>query len=133
MRRPVIHYDTTLQQYFIPTSVFANQEAFLECFYRFARPPYNTATDLAPTTPTHFTIRAIDDANVLITTPIPVEQYNQVWNIVRPGSAAQLVGGVVLVEFLNLVGTEYKILYGVPVQVYESRTGYNTETNNITP
>lgn len=133
VRRPVIHYDTTLQQYFIPTSVFANQEAFLECFYRFARPPYNTATDLAPTIPTHFTIRAIDDANVLITTPIPVEQYNQVWNIVRSGSAAQLVGGVVLVEFLNLVGTEYKILYGVPVQVYESRTGYNTETNNITP
>ena len=130
--RPVIHYDESLQQYYIPTSSFANKTAFLEAFYKFARPPYDTNTELEPVVPTHFTIRAIDNANVLISIPIPVEQYNQLWNIVRMGNQNQLVGGIVLVEFLKLVGSEYRILYGVPVSVYLSTSGYNREGNNIT-
>lgn len=131
-RRPVIHYDTKLKQYFVPTSFFKNKEAFIEAFYTFARPPYDSTTEEGPTEPTHFTIRGLDNANVLITTPIPVEQYHQVWNIVRQGAENQLVGGTVLVEFLKSVGDdEYRILYGVPVQVVESTTGYNTPTNNL--
>ncbi len=130
--RPVIHYDATLGQYYVPTSKFANENAFLEAFYKFARPPYDTKTELEPTVPTHFTIRAIDNGNVLISTPIPVEQYNQLWNIVRLGNSDQLVDGIVLVEFLKLVGSEYNILYGVPVDVQLSALGYNREGNNIT-
>lgn len=132
VHRPVIHYDASLGQYYIPTSSFANKDAFLEAFYKFARPPYDKNTELEPVVPTHFTIRAIDTANVLISVPIPIEQYNQVWNIVRMGSTDQLVGGIVLVEFLKSVGNEYNILYGVPVSVYLSTTGYNREGNNIT-
>lgn len=132
VRRPVIHYDGDLQQYFVPTSIFKNEEAFLEAFYRFANPPFDTNIEVKPVEPTHFTIRAVDDANVLIATPIPVEEYNQAWNIVRNGPKGQLVGGTVLVEFLKLIGSEYRILYGVPVQVYNSTTGYNRPGNNIT-
>ena len=69
---------------------------------------------------------------MLIATPIPVEEYPQLWNIVRKGNPDQLVGGVVLVEFLKLIGDEYRIIYGVPVGVYESRSGYN-RPDNILP
>lgn len=130
-KRPVIHFDTTLEQYFIPTSVFKNKEAFIEAFYTLSRPPYDENLSIGPEEPTHFTIRGLDDLNVLITTPINVEEYSQVWNIVRNGNKNQLVGSQVLVEFLKLVGEEYKILYGVPVSVYESTTGYNRPGNNL--
>lgn len=130
-RRPIIHYDTTLKQYFVPTSIFHNKEAFIEAFYTVARPPYDIATEPTPVAPTHFTIRALDDANVIVSAPIPIDQYNQVWNISRAGSPDQIVGGTVIVEFLLAVGEEYRILYGVPVQVTVSKTGYNTDKNNI--
>lgn len=131
-KRPCIHYDVDLQQYFIPTSIFLNKEAFIEAFYTLARPPFDTSINTGPDTPTHFTIRALDDLNVLITTPIAVEEYTQAWNIVRQGAANQLVNSTVLVEFLKLIGEEYKILYGVPVAIYQSVTGYNRPGNNLT-
>lgn len=130
-RRPIVHYDTTLKQYFVPTSVFRNKEAFIESFYTVARPPYDPSTESGPTEPTHFTIRAVDDVNVLISSPIPIAQYNQAWNIVRTGVASQLVGGTIIVEFLNQIGEEYRIIYGVPVSVTNSLTGYNTDLNNL--
>ena len=131
-RRPVIFYDEDLERYFIPTSRFGNVEAFLEAFYENANPPYNTVNETKAPTPTHFTIRALDDLTVLITTPIPIERYNQLWNINRMGNSNMLVGANVIVEFLMEIGNTYMILYGVPVDVYDGRDkSYNTEDNDI--
>lgn len=135
VRRPVIMYDSTIEQYFIPTSRFTNKEAFLEAFYYNAAPPFDPNESLDPPVPTHFTIRALDDLSTLITTPIEIDQYQQAWNINRPGNQSILTGYNVIVEFLQLTtnGT-YLILYGVPVDVYVSNskyTNYNTETNNL--
>lgn len=127
-RRPVMHYDATLEQYFVPTSVFGNKAAFLEAFYKWARPPFNANVETLPPTPTHFTVRS-STAQVILTTPIPVDEYNQVWNCILSGSADQLVGSNIIVEFLQKIGDTYQILYGVPVDVHLSKTGYNTELN----
>jgi len=130
-RRPVIHYDATLGKYFVPTSRFANQEAMLDAFYKCANPPYNTDSELEPPTPTHYTIRALDNLTTLVTTPIPMETFNVAWAINRTGRTDLLVGSNVIVEFLKEQGSEFQILYGVPVDVVTSATGYNTEPNNI--
>lgn len=132
-RRPIIFYDTELEMYFIPTSRFGNKEALLEAFYDNANPPYNTISETKAPIPTHFTIRALDDLTVLITTPIPIERYNQLWSINRTGKSDMLVGANVIVEFLIETGDQYLILYGVPVDVYTGRdkSYYNTEDRNI--
>lgn len=130
-RRPVIHYDTTLGKYFIPTSKFGNQTALLDAFYRCANPPINTISEIDAPTPTHFTIRGLDNLTTLITTPIPLSTFNVAWAINRVGQTDILVGSNVIVEFLKEQGNDYQILYGVPVDVVTSKTGYNTEPNNI--
>lgn len=124
-RRPIIVYDTDLQMYFIPTSNFINVEAFIESFYRLARPLYNANTELREVTPTHFTIRDLS-LNVQIAAPIPVEQFSQAWNIISVyGPSNRLLNSTVIVEFLTKSGDDYQILYGVPVEVWASDSGYN--------
>ena len=133
-RRPVIMYDASIEQYFIPTSKFANKEAFLEAFYYNANPPYDTNESIDPIKPTHFTIRALDNLSTIITAPIEIDQYAQAWNISRTGDPSMLVGYNVLVEFLVVTTSNTQILYGVPVDVHLSEskyTRYNTEQNNI--
>lgn len=132
-RRPVIYYDEELEMYFIPTSRFGNKEALLEAFYENANPPYNTVNETKAPIPTHFTIRALDDLTVLITTPIPIERYNQLWSINRMGRSDMLVGANVIVEFLIESSGQYLILYGVPVDVYtgKDKSYYNTEDRTI--
>jgi hypothetical protein len=127
-RRPVIHYDHLLKVFFIPTSRFENKEAFIEAFYTVARPPYDPETEISAIVPTHFTIRDINDLHTIITSPIPVEEYTQFWNINRQ-TPESYVGSSFIVEFLQKVGDTYLILYGVPVDIYQSPTGYNTELN----
>lgn len=129
LRRPTIQYDATEEQYFIPTSRFATKEKFLEAFYTNAHPPYNTVSETLAPTPTHFTIRALDNLTTLITTPIPIERYNQLWNINRRGDPDMLVGTNVIVEFLVENGDSYLILYGVPVDVHTGT--YNTEEADL--
>ena len=133
MRRPVILYDPTIGKYFVPSSRFQNKEAFLEAFYSNANPPYDVRESLAPPVPTHFTIRAIDTLNTMITTPIAVDSYTKAWNIIDQYSSSALVDRNVIVEFLYRVSdTEYSILYGVPVDVYKVTNyeeAYNTEDN----
>lgn len=132
VRRPVIFYDKDLGRYFIPTSRFGNVEAFLESFYENANPPYNAVSETKAPKPTHFTIRALDDLTTLITTPIPIERYNQLWNINRSGNSDILVGANVIVEFLIESGNNYLILYGVPVDVYNGADkSYNTVEKDI--
>ena len=130
-RRPVIMYDSTIEQYFIPTSRFANKEAFLESFYYNSNPPFDTNETLEPIVPTHFTVRSLDDLSTLITLPIPIEQYSQSWNIVDTNNPGKLVSNNVIVEFLQASSdNEYFILFGVPVDVVQSSTKY-TNYNNI--
>lgn len=128
-RRPIIHFDPSLGQFFVPTSRFANSAAFVEAFYKMARPPYDPDVELGPVTPTHFTIRNSDNLASLIAAPIEIAQYAQAWNILAQGDPSAFVGNVMIVEFLAKVSDQYQIIYGVPVDVYTSPTGYNTNTN----
>lgn len=129
MRKPVIHYDETLTQYFIPTSIFANKEAILESFYTNARPMYDPVTETVAPTPTHFTVRD-SYGRMVITNPIPIDQYTQAWSVITAGLASQYVNSTLVVEWLKEKSTnQYEIIYGVPVEVKRSSTGYNTEVN----
>lgn len=129
MRRPVIHYDDDLEVYYIPTSRFLNKEAFVEAYYTAATPPYDPDIEMGPVAPTHFTIRSADNLAIVITNPIPIEQYTQSWNILTQGLPNQYVGGQLIVEFLRELSGQFQILYGVPVDVHLSASGYNTENN----
>lgn len=122
-RRPVIHYDATLGKYYIPTSRFRNKNAMLDAFYYCANPPLNVLSELSPPEPTHFTIRGLDNLSTLITTPIPIEQFNKAWMINRQGDPSMLLGSNVIVEFLKNIGDDYQLLYGVPVDIYQCAAG----------
>lgn len=130
-RRPVIHYDETEDQYFIPTSIFRNWDAVVESFYHLARPPFNPTSETEAPTPTHFTIRDPYTGNVIIASPIAADQYGQLWPTYI--TTENYVDMVLIVEFLQEINGEYQLLYGVPVDVKRSATGYNTATNNIQP
>ena len=124
-RRPIIRYDTMRNQYFIPTSVFQNQDAFLESFYRKARPFFDTRTETEAPVPTHFVVRDTTTGQQVIAHPIAVEEYGTAWSTIS--TVPNLNGATVLVEFLQLIDNTYIILYGVPVDV---RLGtFNDETN----
>lgn len=135
-RRPVIHYDSDITKYFVPTTIFTSMVEFLESFYYLSRPMYHAFSETGPVTPTHFTIRDARTGNMIITTPVPVEQYGQAWNVITIGNTDQLVGNTVIVEFLKEIpGSDFLLLQGVPVDVYSSqvlvRGGYNTPDNNL--
>lgn len=131
-RRPIIHYDADLAQYFIPSTIFKNTAAVLENFYYRARPPYDPDSSEGIPTPTHFSVRDVY-GRMVIANPIPLEEYAQAWSIIRQSDeiASQYVGGSLIVEWWVQNGDQYEIIYGTPVQVIRSETGYNTETNNI--
>ena len=132
-RRPVIHYDETIDQYFIPTSIFENVDAVIESFYTLARPPYNPSVETVAPTPTHFTVRDAQNGRQIIGGPIPLTEYGQCWPTIV-GVTIQ-PGQTVLVEFLYQDSdNSYAILYGVPVDVYTGT--FNTEnagTDHIEP
>lgn len=132
-RRPVIHYDETIEQYFIPTSIFENVDAVIESFYTLARPPYNPSVETVAPTPTHFTVRDAQNGRQIIGGPIPLTEYGQCWPTIV-GVTIQ-PGQTVLVEFLYQDSdNSYAILYGVPVDVYAGT--FNTEnagTDHIEP
>lgn len=132
-RRPVIHYDETIEQYFIPTSIFENVDAVIESFYTLARPPYNPSVETVAPTPTHFTVRDTQNGRQIIGGPIALTEYGQCWPTII-GVTIQ-PGSTVLVEFLYQESdTSFAILYGVPVDVYAGT--FNTEsagTDHIDP
>lgn len=123
-RRPVLHYDADLQKFFIPTSRFPTKESFVENFYTMARAPYDPKTEMGPITPTHFTIRDKDTLNTILAAPIPVDEFSQAWSITL-NDPQNFVGSNVIVEFLQEVSDTFLIIYGVPVDVFNSPTGYN--------
>ena len=133
IRRPIFVYDDTIKQYFIPTSNFKNTEAFLEAFYYKSSPMFNIKTEIEPVAPTHFVVRDPETLRTITTTPIKVDQYNKAFNITAT-PYDKFVNGQLFVEFLEYDGTNYHILYGVPVDVSKSigkYTDYNTTENNF--
>lgn len=129
IRRPILHYDSVIEQYFIPSTIFGDWDSVVEAFYLKASPLFNTRVETAPPVPTHFLIRDSNNGQMLIGGPISKDSYGVAFNTVL--NTPVLVGRTVIVEFLLEVDDDFKLLYGVPVDVKESKTGYNTETNNI--
>lgn len=115
-RRPMIVYDTTLTQYFIPSSVFMTEEAVLQSFYFNASPPYDPTSENAPPTPTHFLIRDAFTGAMLTSAVLPLSNYTQAFNLLG-GSTGDFIGVTVIFEFIQQVSGVNNILYGVPVDV----------------
>lgn len=126
--RPILHYDSSIHMYYIPSTIFTNWDAVLQSFYFNARPPFDSRTETVAPTPTHFVVR--DDAgNMIISAPIAVAEYGQAWSpLVQyedPTTYGSYVGHTVIVEFLmEIAPGEFNILYGVPVKIIESPNQY---------
>lgn len=122
--RPVIRYDTVLEKYFVPSTVFLDSDTFIESFYTKATPPFDPDTEEGPVAPTHFTIRDVLSSAAVIAAPIAIADYDSAWSVIGT-PADRFVGANVVVEFLyDAGGGNYLKLYGAPVDVYESETGY---------
>lgn len=123
--RPVIHYDSSLTQYFVPTSKFVNSNKLIENFYTNSTPPYLVSSEVVAPTPDYFTIREVSSGRVLLSSPIAIAEYEQAFNMLHLNTPNQFVNTTVIVEFLIKNGNLYTLLYGVPVEVRTSPTGYN--------
>lgn len=123
-RRPVIFYDSARQQYYIPSSRFSSDDAFMGAFYRNANPPYDARMENQAPIPTHFLLRDIVGGSMLIATPIAVEARTLAFSLLPGGSADRLVDGQVFVEFIKINGSTRHILYGVPVDVLRGTSAY---------
>ena len=130
VRRPVIHYDETLNQYFIPSTIFTSWESVVEAFYIKSHPPFRAHSESVAPTPDHFILRDADSGQMIIANAISKEQFTQAFSTLY--GTPNLVGDTVVVEFLKEteVGGIYEILFGAPVDVVKSPTGYNTEEND---
>jgi hypothetical protein len=115
-KRPVIRYDAAQQKYFVPTSVFADSEAFLDNFYYRAEPPFLAPAETVAPAPTHFTVRNTG-GQVILATPVSVVNFNQLMAFITSGGANQYNNSTVVVEFLKFNGTGYDILYGSVVAI----------------
>lgn len=115
-RRPAVCWDRSINRYFIPTSIFGTWEDVLESFYYMSSPPFNSKSESKAPTPTHFTIRDPRNGQMIITAPIPGTEFGQAWRTIV--GTADLVGGNVIVEFLQEVKGTMLVLYGVPVDVH---------------
>jgi len=118
--RPVIHYDSTLQQYYIP-ALFTSLPLFLQTFFTNANPPYNTTTETQPPTPTHFWLRDPSSGVLLNSAPMPISQFNAAMTIIGAGLPNRYAqtGSNLIVEFVVVVNASTTLLlYGVPVDVY---------------
>lgn len=127
-RRPIIHYDTSEQQFFIPTSVFGSWDEVLKSFWYPANAPFNPVDESIAPTPTYFTFRDSENGQMIVGGAIPSTSWDKAFTpLVGTGD---LVGRTIVMEFLaeSSDGTGlYKILYGVPVDVVAGT--YNTEND----
>lgn len=118
-RRPVLHYDSSRGQYYIPSTLFQNEAAFIQSFYTHASPLYNTVSETQPITPDRFIIRDINTGAVVTNNPIPIAQYAEAFNLFGTAVNGGLVGTTCVIEFLKEINTDtYLILYGSPVMVF---------------
>lgn len=117
-RRPIIQYDSVLEQYFIPSGTFLTLEGFLTSFYYNATPPYPADQEASPIAPTHFSLRDPNSGQMLVAAPIPVEDYTLAFSIIGT-PAGRYAGSMVLVEFSHEIDVDTTlILFGSPVDVY---------------
>lgn len=121
--RPSILYDGDLQQYFISSIRFVNSTELLRNFYLAGSPPWLIASEIQPPTPTHFTIRDSVSLRTLVA-PIPIEDYEEAFTLSSLTTPDAFANSTVIVEWLIEFGGLYKILYGTPVEVFISETGY---------
>lgn len=117
--RPVLHFDTTAQQYFIPTTRFINAQMVLEAFYYKSRPLYDSSWLTAPVVPSHFTIRSATTGMLLLSAPIPLDGFQQAFSLVNVEQQNQLLGTNCIVEFLKLENGIFKVIWGSSVDVHE--------------
>ena len=114
-RRPLLKYDSTINQYFIPSGTFGNTAAFLNSFYTQASPPYDPTVSQIPQVPTHFTIRDLYTGQSLVSGPIPIANYATAFNLIESTNGIHSTG-IVIVEFINVVSSSISnVLLGVPV------------------
>lgn len=115
-RRPLLAYDATLKQYFIPSSVFLTEESVIQSFYINANPPYNSDVETSAPTPTHFLVRDAFSGVMLTAQAMPLANYTEAFNLTN-GSNGDYVNVTVVVEFIQVLTTGTNILYGVPVDI----------------
>ena len=120
-RRPVLYYDSTLNQYYFPSNVFPTLTAFLLSFYYQANPPFDIGVETLPPTPTHFLLRDPLSGTMIVPAMVPVTSYPTAFNVV--GSSGQYVGGTVIVEFVQQVSGQNLIMFGVPVDCFAKAFG----------
>ena len=116
-RRPLLYYDSTVNQYFVSSLLFQNTSAVLEAFYYNANPPYDSNTETAVPVPTHFTVRNPTNGGLILASPISLANYDVAFSLIN-GQDGEYVGGTLIVEFWQVNGSNQQfILYGVPVDV----------------
>ena len=123
-KRPVLHYDSDVDKYFIPTSLFGTKEDFIRNFYERATPTYDPALEAGPPAPTHFLLRDIRSGAMLNSNIIPVKDYASEINITGL-PVGRFVNSTILIEFIHYIdATNQLICHGSPVDVHKSKTGY---------
>jgi hypothetical protein len=122
--RPQLLFDTTRQQYYIPTALFPTLTNFLTSFFTYASPPFDISTSTSPPIPTHFILRDIASGLSLLSAPIPIANYNAAFSIVTTNSVNYLVSTNVIVEFWQFISGSYLTIFGVPVDIYQGTTPY---------
>lgn len=115
-RRPLIAFDSTIGQYFIPSSIFLTKESVIQSFYTNANPPFNSDIETSPPTPTHFLVRDAFSGVMLTAQLIPLDNYTEAFNLTN-GASGNFTKVTVVVEFVQVLATGTNILYGVPVDV----------------
>lgn len=122
--RPKLMYDANLEGYFISSINFPNSTEFLRNFYYAATPPWLVATEIEPPVPTHFTIRDSVSLRPLLAAPLGIFEYSELMSLLSLTTPDAFVNGTVIFEFLTESGSGYNLLYGAPVEVFLSATGY---------
>lgn len=118
LARPVLYFDETLNQYFIPTTKFPTKNDFLEAFYYKSRPLYDSGSLSVPVEPTHFTLRNATTGSIIVGSPLSVDGYGQAFGLVNVDYQNALLGTNCIVEFLRYEQSQYKPLTGVPVDIH---------------
>lgn len=122
--RPKLMYDEAIPRYFIPTSSFQTEELFLKNFYLNGSPPWLTSVEIKPPTPTHFFIRDAVSMRALLAMPVAVSDYENTMTLMSLTTPNAFVGSTVLFEWLVETSSGFNIIYGTPVEVELSDTGY---------
>lgn len=116
-RRPVLAYDSTKRQYFIPSSIFMTEESVLQSFYINANPPFDTDIESSAAIPTGFLVRDAFSGAMLTTQTMSLSNYTEAFNLIG-GDNGDFVSVTVIVEFVQKLSSGVtNILYGVPVDV----------------